>query len=85
MTNNIVMDAVEFSGKIEGGVIRLPKEYGEYDNTYARVIVLVDKPADVLTKKEKLMKALHAMKKVDMFSKIDDPVSWQKKQRNEWE
>ena len=79
------MDAVEFSGKIEDGVIRLPKEYKHYGNTYARVIVLVDKPADMLTKKEKLLKALQGMKKVDMFSSIDDPISWQKKQRNEWD
>ena len=79
------MDVVEFSGKIEDGIIRLPKEYKHYDNTYARVIVLVDKPADVLTKKEKLLKALQGMKKVDMFSKIDDPTAWQKKQRNEWD
>ena len=79
------MNALEFSAKIEKGTIRLPKEYEEYDNSYARVIVLVDEPQNVLTKKEKLRLALQKMEKINMFNKIKDPTLWQKKLRDEWE
>ena len=78
------MNAVEFSGKIEEGTIRLPEKYKEYDNSYARVIVLVDKPIHNSAKKEKLKKAFKGMKKVAMFSNIDNPTVWQKRIRDEW-
>lgn len=79
------MQALEFSGKIENGVIRLPKEYEEYDDAYARVIMLVEKPDDLLAKKEKLRMTFQKMKKVDMFKKIENPTLWQKEIRDDWE
>ena len=38
------MNALEFSTKIEQGLIHLPKQFEEYDNTYVRIIVLVETP-----------------------------------------
>ena len=79
------MDAIEFSGKIEKGLIRLPKRYAGYDNSQVRVIVLIDAPEISPSKKERLRLALRKMESIKMFSKIEDPVIWQKGLRNEWE
>ena len=79
------MDAIEFSGKIEKGLIRLPKRYAGYDNSQVRVIVLIDAPEISPSKKERLRLALQKMESIKMFSKIEDPVIWQKGLRNEWE
>ncbi len=78
------MNALEFSGKIEQGTIRLPKRYEEYENSYARIIVLVEKPQNYLTRKEKLRLTFQKMEKVNMFSKIENPTLWQKGLRDEW-
>lgn len=79
------MEAVEFTGKIERGMIKLPDEFGAYENSQARIILLFDKPVDLSAKKEGLKKVFQAMKKVSMFSNIEDPVHWQKEIRNEWD
>ncbi|MBK8429248.1 MAG: hypothetical protein IPL27_26315 [Lewinellaceae bacterium] len=79
------MDAIEFSGKIEKGLIRLPKRYEGYDNSQVRVIVLIEEPKRSLDRKERLRLALRKMEKIKMFSKIEDPIVWQKEMRNEWE
>lgn len=80
------MNALEFSSKIEHGTIRIPKKYeDEYENAYARVIMLVEKPNDFLVRKNKMRLALQKMKDVKMFEQIENPVEWQKQLRNEWE
>lgn len=80
------MNAIEFSGVIERGQITLPPQYASYDNAHVRVIVLVNVLPDEGTgKKERFLAALQKMKNMNMFSKIDDPVLWQKKLRDEWE
>ncbi|MES2766827.1 MAG: hypothetical protein V4642_13215 [Bacteroidota bacterium] len=79
------MNALEFSTKIEKGMIRLPEQYNKYENTYARIIVLLDVPDDLLSKKKALLTAFKKMEGHDMFSSIDDPTGWQRKVRDEWE
>ncbi len=79
------MNALEFSSKIEHGSIKIPKKYEEeYENAFARVIVLVEKPDDFLSKKDKLRLAFQKMKDIKMFEQIENPVEWQKQLRNEW-
>ena len=79
------MDALEFSGKIEKGLIRLPKRYAGYDNSQVCVIVLIDAPEISPSKKERLRLALRKMESIKMFSKIEDPIVLQKGLRDEWE
>jgi hypothetical protein len=79
------MNAIEFSGKIEQGVIRLPKKYEAYNNLYIRVILLIDKEIMPVSKKEKLRTALQKMEKVAMFTNIENPTQWQKNLRDGWE
>ena len=81
----MMMEAIEFTGKIEGGTIKLPDELGAYDNAQALVILLLDEPVDLSAKKERLRRVFQAMEKVTMFSKIKDPVQWQKNIRDEWD
>jgi hypothetical protein len=38
------MNALEFTVKIENGVIHLPKEYHQYNGAIVRVIILIDEP-----------------------------------------
>lgn len=80
------MNALEFSTKIEHGVIKLPKQYEDYDSAYARVIILVDKPLPTETSsKEKLRQAFKRMEGVRMFEQIENPTNWQKQQRDDWD
>jgi hypothetical protein len=78
-----IMTALEFSAKIENGIIRLPEQYGEYENSPVKVILLFEQP--VPDKKSQLRHALLQMKNKNMFSGIDNPVEWQRKLRDEWE
>jgi hypothetical protein len=77
------MNSLEFTAKIEHGVIRLPKEFEEYENTVARVIVTV-KPTET-SQKEKLSALFAEMRGVKMFENIENPTEWQKKLRDEWD
>ncbi len=79
------MNALEFSTKIEQGLIHLPKQFEEFNNTYVRIIVLVDTPPTQLSKKEKLLATFKKMKSHSMFASIENPVQWQKQLRDEWE
>ena len=80
------MNVLEFSTKIEHGVIKLPKQYEEYDSVYARVIILVDKPLPIeVSSKDKLREAFKKMEGVAMFKQIENPTEWQKQERNDWE
>jgi hypothetical protein len=63
----------------------LPKEYEEYQNSVARVVITLETPEDKAKKKEKLFAVLKEMRKVDMFRDIENPVEWQRNLRNEWD
>ncbi len=79
------MNSLEFTTKIEQGVIHLPKEYEEYQNSVARVVITLETPEDKATKKEKLFTVFKKMQKADVFRDIENPVEWQRNLRNEWD
>jgi hypothetical protein len=79
------MNSLEFTTKIEHGVIHLPKEFEEYENAVAHVVVTLETPEESRAKKEKLFAALKQAQKANMFRDIEDPVEWQKKLRDEWD
>ncbi|NJM52203.1 MAG: hypothetical protein HC846_01705 [Blastocatellia bacterium] len=80
------MNSVEFTTKIEHGVIRLPKEFEDYDNAVAHVTVTLE--TTETSQKEKLAALFAAFKKaqkVGLFAEIENPVERQRKLRDEWE
>ena len=77
------MDSLEFTTKIEHGVIHLPKEFEEYDNATARVTVTIE--TNEPSQKEKLAALFARMRDVKMFESIEDPKEWQRKLRDEWD
>ena len=79
------MNALEFSTKIEGGLIQLPKQYEAYDNTFVRIIVLIEPPLESVSKKEKLLATFKKLQQTSVFDSIENPVTWQKQLRDEWE
>jgi hypothetical protein len=80
------MNALEFTTRIEEGVIHLPQEYNEYQNSYVRIILLVEDSAPLtLSKKEKLRETFRKMRNQKMFAGIENPLEWQKKQIDEWD
>jgi len=79
------MNAVEFSGKIKKGLIKVPKEFENFDNASVRIILLFDDEVTIDSKKEKLRNTFNKMKNETMFASVQNPVSWQKKLRDEWE
>jgi hypothetical protein len=79
------MNPLEFTTKIERGVIHLPKEYEEYDNSVAHVVITVETPENKSSKKENLLAVLKKIQKTSVFQDIENPLDWQKNIRNEWE
>lgn len=77
------MQAIQFNGKIKKGKITFPKEHRLAENQDVKVIVWVEehKPKEQL---QAMMKTLEALQQVNPFSKITDPVAWQKQIRSEW-
>lgn len=80
------MEALEFSAKIEDGLIRLPKQFQEYQNAFVRIIILTENPVNhILSKKEKLKAIMLKMGEKNIFNKIPDAKEWQRTIRNEWD
>lgn len=79
------MNALEFTVRIEQGIIRLPKQYYEYENAQVRIIMLVETPQNQLSQREKLLITFNKMKQQRMFQSIENPTIWQKQLRDEWE
>ena len=70
------MNSLEFTTKIEHGVIHLPKEFEDYDNAIAHVTVTLD--VEETSQKEKLAVLFAKMRGVKMFENIENPTEWQK-------
>lgn len=79
------MNSLEFTAKIEHGVIRLPKEFEDYENAVAHVTVTLETSEDTKAKKDKLFAAFENLAKANPFAEIENPVEWQRKLRDEWE
>jgi hypothetical protein len=79
------MNSLEFTTKIEHGVIHLPKEFEEYENAVARVTVTFETTEDKQAKKDKLFAAFEKLAEANPFAGIENPVEWQRKLRDEWE
>jgi hypothetical protein len=80
------MNALEFSTQIEQGMIRLPKQFEKYQNAFVRIIVLVEpEPEPPRTQRERLLRVFEKMHHLKMFESIENPLTWQKKLRDEWE
>jgi hypothetical protein len=72
------MEALEFSSKIEQGIIRLPKQFEAYENATVRIIILAEKPQIAPSKKEQLRAVMEKMQAADIFRSIPNPTEWQK-------
>ncbi len=79
------MSSVEFTTKIERGVIHLPKEFEDYDDAVAHVTVTLETPEDLKAKKDRLFAAFKKAQEAGLFAEIEDPVEWQRELRNEWD
>ncbi len=79
------MNSLEFTAKIEHGVIHLPKEFEDYENAVAHVSITLETPQEKKTKKENLLKAFKKAQKAKLFAEIENPVEWQRELRNEWD
>ena len=79
------MNPLEFTAKIEHGIIHLPKEFEDYENAVAHVSITLETPEEKKTKKENLLKAFKKAQKAKLFAEIENPVEWQRELRNEWD
>lgn len=79
------MNSLEFTTKIEHSVIRLPKEFEEYEDAVAHITITLEKPEDLKAKKERLFAAIEKLAEANPFAEIENPVEWQRKLRDEWE
>lgn len=79
------MSSLEFTTKIEHGVIHLPKEFEDYENAVAHVTITVETPEDKKANKERLFAAFKKAQEAGLFAEIENPTEWQRELRNEWE
>ncbi len=79
------MNSLEFTAKIEHGVIYLPKEFEEYDNAVARVVVSIESVDEKKARKERLLAAFKKAQEANLFAEIENSVEWQRKLRDEWD
>jgi len=81
-----VMKAIEFNTIIRRGLIHIPAIYKNMKNTKAKVIVLVDETNERGNyDKAALLEMFGKANRLALFSEINDSVTWQKQQRNDWE
>jgi len=80
------MKVIEFDTIIRRGLIHIPSYFKNMKNIQAKVIVMVDESNGAGNyDKALLLKMFNKAGKTGLFSEIDDSVSWQKQQRNDWE
>ena len=78
--------AIEFWGRIEDGVIKLPAKYlDQYSGLDAKILVTVDTDATLVNQRSRLQELFSQANELKMFSAISDPVTWQKNIRDEWD
>ncbi len=79
------MNSLEFTTKIEHGVIHLPPDSLQFEDAVAHVVVTVTTPEENAARKQRLLAAFRAVQKADVFRNIEDPSEWQRILRDEWE
>jgi len=80
------MKTIEFETQAENGIIKIPPQFSDFDNSKIRIIILTkEEDVEYKSKKQKLKSLFKQLEKKDIFRKINDPVKWQKDLRNEWE
>lgn len=79
------MNSLEFTTKIERGVIHLPPDSVSFDDAVAHVVVTITSPEENAARKERLLAAFRDVQRADVFRSIEDPSKWQRKLRDEWE
>lgn len=77
------MNIIEFLSNIENGVIHIPTQYKGYENSYVKVTLQIQKPKQ--GQKDRLKSIFQKLQKTQFFSKIENPVSWQKNIRDKWD
>lgn len=78
------MNSLEFTTKIEHGVIHLPPDSDQFEDAVAHVVVTVTTAEENAVRKQRLLDAFRDARKADVFRTIDDPSAWQRKLRDEW-
>ena len=68
------------------GMVRLLTDIRLPQDRRAILTILDEEPKEnVLSKKDRLLKAFKEAQKANLFKDIDDPSEWQRKLRDEWE
>ena len=79
------MQALELRAAVKDGVLEIPQLPTPLADGEVKLIVLYEEPAGRNYDPEKLKAALLKVQEVNPFRDIEDPVEWQRKQRDEWE
>ena len=79
------MQAIEFNSYVSNGLVKIPYEYGNYNNQKVKIIMLYTEQKHGNYDKKEFLSAIENAQELNAFSKIKNSVEWQKKIRNEWE
>ncbi len=82
------MLAVEFEADVKNWIIQIPERYKKVVAGKFKIITLkAERPTTSVFKKtagDTLKQLLNRIREKNIFHSIDDPVEWQKKNRDEW-
>ena len=79
------MQAIEFETYISKRAIQIPSRFHIKEHAKVKVTLSYDKPEDGNYDKKRFLSALNKAKQKGVFNDINNPVVWQKQQRDEWE
>lgn len=79
------MQALELQASVKDGILQIPELPTPLADGDVKLIVLYEEPSGRNYDPEKLKAALLKVQEMNPFRNIEDPVEWQRKQRDEWE
>jgi len=79
------MQTLELTATVENGVVHLPDLPTTPPDGVVKVTLTWEEAPKRNYDPEKLLAALKKLQEMNPFRDIEDPVEWQRKQRDEWE
>jgi len=81
-----IMQAIEFETYVNHRAIQIPMQYQLIDNAKVKVILLYSEPEKKGNyDKQLLLQTFAKAQEKGVFKQINNSVTWQKQQRDEWE
>jgi len=79
------MSTIEFEAQVKNGIIKIPDQYKELENTFLKIKI---QPRTMRSENNKKLMIKHLLERIitkNVFKNITNPDEWQRNLRDEWE